>query len=409
MNIANAQPANSGNHRVIVTNSISAVTSSVATLTVFADTTGPQLLAAIGNNTSPGGASSFGLNTINVQFSELVNITTARNTNNYTVTRLGTTNNVPILSILYSATLGVLLTMDASDPDWTPGGDYLLTVNNVKDNLGNVIAPDSQIAVSWPQTTPVIEFSHVWCFHNSAIFEPGLADTSWYACDFVQSFWWACGPAPFCGGVFASPPFGLCFVCQDNQLGFQPEPALFRTWFYWPTNLPTANPVLRPRFAVDDGAVFYLNGVEIYRYNMPGGPIVSTSKAAMIVATPVCVSNVSVAVTNLVPGSNCLAVAVFQGTGTGDADTVFALELDIRYLLAPGLPPEPAPALAATLLGTNQLRLAWQGHGYALESATNLNLGPASHPLGPWQQVTDMSNPYTNRLDEPRRFFRLKK
>jgi hypothetical protein len=73
------------------------------------------------------------------------------------------------------------------------------------------------------------------------------------------------------------------------------------------------------------------------------------------------------------------------------------------------LPDSPHPALDIALVGANSLRLSWGGQGYALESATNLSLGSASYPLGPWQEVTNMSNPYTNLLDEPQRYYRLKK
>jgi hypothetical protein len=167
---------------------------------------------------------------------------------------------------------------------------------------------------------------------------------------------------------------------------------------------------LRLRFAIDDGAVFYLNGVEIARYNMPRDDVViATSRAIVWVPNPDCVTNFSlVAVTNLNPGSNCFAAAVFQGP-VNESDTFFGLALDVNYLRTPSLPLQPDPALAIQRLGSNDSRLSWTGGGYALESVTNLNVGAASYPIGPWQQVTNMSNPYTNRLDETQRFFRLKK
>ena len=67
------------------------------------------------------------------------------------------------------------------------------------------------------------------------------------------------------------------------------------------------------------------------------------------------------------------------------------------------------PTLNITPLEANSVRLSWIGHGYGLEGATNLNLGTASYPLGPWLQVSNLSNPYTNSFSEPARFFRLKK
>jgi hypothetical protein len=402
LRIANAQLANAGNYRVIVTNSISAVTSIVATLTVVADTFGPTLVAAIGNN-NPGGGSSFGSNTINVLFSESVDSAPARNTNSYTLTQLGTTNTVHILSALYSTALGVLLIVDPSDPDWIPGGDYVLTVSYVTDTRGNVIAPDSQIAVSWRQARDVIQFT------DSLIFDPEVFATNWYACDFIESLWWSEGHAPFCVGFM--PPLQLPVPCADcvTPIYFQSSPTLFRNWFHWPPNLPTTHTTLRLRFAIDDGAVFYLNGIEIARYNMPREDVViATIRAVNGIPSPSCVTNFTVAVSNLTSGSNCFSVAVSQAS-LHESDTFFGLNLEVNYMQTPSLHLQPVPTLAIQRLGSGDSRLSWTGGGYALESATNLSLGSASHPLGPWHQVPNMSNPHTNRLDETQRFFRLKK
>ena len=55
------------------------------------------------------------------------------------------------------------------------------------------------------------------------------------------------------------------------------------------------------------------------------------------------------------------------------------------------------------------MRLWWNGYGFTLESVTNLTDNFASAPVGPWQQVPRLSNPYTNDLTGPSRFFRLRK
>jgi hypothetical protein len=242
LTISNAQLANAGDYRVIITNSVSAVTSRVATLTVVSDREGPRLLAAIGNNTPVGGGSAFGSNTVNVFFSEPVEAPSARNTNNYVLTRLGTVNTVPILSGLYSTALGALLIVDGSDLDWVPGGDYVLTVSGVKDTRGNVIAPGSQSAVSWRHTRSVIQFTDSWRFHDISIFEPEVFETNWYACDFVERLWWGEGSAPFCGGVM--PPFQIPSPCSEcaTPISFQPAPTLFRKWFIGRQMFPPRTP-----------------------------------------------------------------------------------------------------------------------------------------------------------------------
>jgi len=406
LRIANAQLTNAGNYRVIVTNSISAATSSVATLTVFADTTGPRLLAAFGNY-SFGGGTPVGSNTIYVQFTEPLTITTVLDTNNYTVMRIGAASSVRVLRVQYNPALGALLTMDATDPDWTPGGDYFLTVNNVTDIRGNVIAPDSQVPVAWGQTTSLVAYDAVWDFHTSAIFEPEVFGEDWFACDYTPSSWWAQGQGIFLGGVLANisclPP-GTSWT----PTGYQPEPALYRTTFLWPAHWPSSG-TLRITAAIDDALVLYLDGREIYRTNAgtAGSMVGLATKAAGTLS--VCLANLAIASTNLQPGAHCLAAAVLQADTPFEADSAFALRMDGLAYLSPALPEQPPPVLSLTLLGANSARLSWTGGGYALESATNLNLGSASYPLGPWQQVTNMSNPYTNNLSDPARFFRLKK
>jgi len=407
LNIVSVQLANTGNYRVIVTNSISAVTSSVVTLTVISDIFGPKLLAAIGNNIPNGGGSPFGSNTINVLFDEPVSATTARNINNYTVTRLGITDTVRVLNILYSTALGALLNVDAADPNWTPGGDYVLTVSNVTDTRGNVIAPNSQVAIAWGQTSNLITSDAIWDFHTSAVFEPEVFDENWFACDYAPSFWWAQGQGIFYGGVLANNPC-LPLGTLWTQTGYQPEPSLYRTTFQWPAHWPSSS-TLRIATAYDDGLVLYLDGKEIYRNNAgpAGSPVGLASKAPG--ALSVCVTNLVIASTNLQPGVHCLEAAVLQADAPSAADSVFALRMDGIAYLSPALPDQPPPVLNLTPLGANSARLTWTGGGYVLESAANLSLGSASYPLGPWQQVTNMSNPYPIRMDEPQRFYRLKK
>jgi hypothetical protein len=396
-----------GAYRVVITNEYESVTSRVAILTVFTDREGPRLLAAVGNNIPAGGGSPFGSNTINILLDEQVSATSARNANNYTLTRLGTTNSISILNALYSTALGVLLNVDAADPDWTPGGDYVLTVNNVADSQGNAIAPGSQIAVAWGRTTNLIAPDAVWDFHASAVFEPEVFDEGWFACDYAPSFWWAQGQGLFFGGVIAAEPC-LSLGTLQTQTGYQPEPALYRTSFQWPADWPSSG-ILRIATAYDDGLVLYLDGKEIHRNNAgaAGSAIGLATKAPGSLS--VCVTNLSVTVSNLNPGFHCLAAAVLQPNTPTSADSVFALRMDGTAYLTPALPEQPPPVLALTPLDMNSARLSWTGGGYALESATNLNLGTASYPFGPWQPVPNMSNPYTIGLDEMQRFFRLKK
>ena len=401
--ILSASPATAGNYQVICTNTLTVITSSVATLTVLSDLRGPEVVAAIADT-------GFGPRSINIKFSENLTTASARNTNNYTVTRLGTGSTVNFTNVLYSSALGALLQLDANDPDWISYADYVVTINNVTDSKGNVIAPNTTVPVSWAYTTNLVRAARSWDFHASAIFEPEVFEQPWFTGDYTPGAWWGQGSSPFYGGLISGPPCPALGAPQTIT-GWQPEPILYRTAFSYPADWPTSA-TLRLRTAFDDGLVLYLNGMEIYRNNVSGAagsPVDGSTRSLTAVNPAPCLTNINIAVTNLSPGSNCLAAAVVQPTTT-DADSYFVLEVDATALFTPALPPEPLPVLQATSPDTNSLRLAWTGGGYALESSTTLDLGPASYPFGPWMPVPQMSNPYLwNLTNSPARFFRLKK
>ena len=399
--IANAAFSHAGGYRVIITNTISAVTSILATLTVMPDVIGPKVIAALGNN-------GFGSNAINVKFSEPLNSISARSLGNYTLERLDNTGSVRISAIVYSTALGALVTPDATDPHWSYGADYILTINNVVDVRGNVIAPNTQIAVAWPQVTNLLSVGDRWCFHASYFSEQTIYDQPWTATNFVEGDFWVCGLGPFCGGAVPAPP---CLDDCQATVPYQLSPTLFRTTFNWPAEFdPKVNLLLNA--SVDDGLVLYLNGAEIWRTNATGAstPIRVTSYATTVQREPTCYSNITIPVSNLLPGVNWLAAAVVQALASPEQDSAFALTLAARVFRAPILAEAPPPSLAIAPAGSvSAVRLSWNGPGYALESATNLSTNTASYPFGPWQQVTNMANPYTNAPAAPARFFRLKK
>lgn len=206
------------------------------------------------------------------------------------------------------------------------------------------------------------------------------------------------------------PPIPCFGGCQSDA-GFQQSPTLFRIPFFWN---PEFGSTARLRFSVtyDDGLILYLNGSEILRDNVAGAlapPAITTWSLAPI-AAPACRTNVVLTVTNLMPGNNWVAAAVVQAANTAsDLDTVFGLRLDATAYVPGSLFENPLTALRIISIDTNLIRLSWAGRGYSLETSTNLTEGSVSYPIGPWHPVTNMSNPYTNRIGEIQRYFRLKK
>ena len=79
---------------------------------------------------------------------------------------------------------------------------------------------------------------------------------------------------------------------------------------------------------IDDGAVFYLNGQEIFRLAMPDGPINSSTTATRPVGDAVWEGPFTVPPSSLVVGDNVLAVEVHQ-TDPTSSDVVFGMTLDM--------------------------------------------------------------------------------
>jgi hypothetical protein len=124
-----------------------------------------------------------------------------------------------------------------------------------------------------------------------------------------------------------------------------PAPAFIRT-YYFQTTFNVANPsaidALQFRHIIDDGAVFYLNGVEIesLRFNMPGGPVSFATVATPGVSEAVYVGPIGIDPSLLVAGTNVLSVEVHQA-GTNSSDIVFGVEVSAAVQLTPPIPGTP--------------------------------------------------------------------
>jgi hypothetical protein len=114
----------------------------------------------------------------------------------------------------------------------------------------------------------------------------------------------------------------------------------FRKTFVVDGDPATAALVLRT--VLDDGAVFYLNGSEVLRLNLPAGTISHTTCSVTNVIEAGLSGRYPISTLNLVEGTNVLAVEVHQAA-TGSGDIVFGAELSLT--LTNNLPPS-LPSLA---------------------------------------------------------------
>ncbi len=93
------------------------------------------------------------------------------------------------------------------------------------------------------------------------------------------------------------------------------------------------------RHLIDDGAVFYLNGTEVLRTNLPGGVITSATRATNNIEA-VLSSSIPLPPGAAVAGTNRLSVEVHQTDGSS-SDIVFGAELDMVIKdPAPGSAPQ---------------------------------------------------------------------
>ncbi len=127
--------------------------------------------------------------------------------------------------------------------------------------------------------------------------EPGFNDSTW----------------PSGAGLLAFNAGALPAAVQSALAGG-------RTTYYFRTTFnfsgATSNLTVDLRTVVDDGAIVYLNGVEIHRQNLPTGPVTAATFATAPVADATAVSVVGLPPAALVQGNNVLAVEVHQAPST---------------------------------------------------------------------------------------------
>jgi hypothetical protein len=112
-------------------------------------------------------------------------------------------------------------------------------------------------------------------------------------------------------------------ISRFNDAGDYVRTFYFRTKFNF-AGSSTSGAKLQLRHVVDDGAVIYLNGVEIHRFGIAAGAVNYLTDATG--HENVYEGPYDIAVTNLVSGENVLAAEVHQSGGSS-SDMVFGLEL----------------------------------------------------------------------------------
>jgi len=167
-----------------------------------------------------------------------------------------------------------------------------------------------------PQTVPLVNYQSVWSYDQVNNYD-GIA---WMAPGFDDSSW----------------PSGPGVLAKVRNGGSLPEPVgtvltlgkstyYFRSQFVAPSTAGITS--LQLTHLIDDGAVLYLNGVEIYRYNLAAGPVNNATLASAVNGDPTYQGPITLPAANLLAGVNRLAIEVHQSSLTS-ADLIMGLKLE---------------------------------------------------------------------------------
>ena len=219
----------------------------------------------------------------------------------------------------------------------SPGGANQFTLtSNVVINEICYKAPELAGVPGTPPVTvsiPVVSYGSTWRYNQTGPVLPAG---------------WAATPHPVGGGWFSGVgPLGYPSTTIPLTIGTwftRPganNPFVITYYFETDFNLSAANAAglssLTLTHLIDDGAVFYLNGVELTRFNMAAGTVAAGTLATPGVATAAVVGPVTVTVPagTAITGTNRLSVEVHQSS-TSSSDIVFGLQVTGTVVTSPG-------------------------------------------------------------------------
>lgn len=250
------------------------------------------------------------------------------------------------------------------------------------------------------ETRMPVELTSVWSYTTN-----DLTGTSWQKPSYDDTWWTGSGP-------------GLLFVENNGAVGPRntmlppeygqqiPRTYYFRTHFSISGN-PAGSSLLFSNY-VDDGAVFYLNGIEVHRLRMPARPtaIANSTPASSVPcsgtlqagdAAGICPDLFAIEgslATNLVAGDNVLAVEVHN----------YGFSLDLVFGSAVFVTtPVPVPLTLHLTVEDGMAMFYWNGEGRTLQETPELGAGAVWSDVG--GPVT--SSPFVTVIGSSR-YYRLR-
>jgi len=394
LSLLHASAVDTGRYYLRITNSSGNITSRTAVVTVLLDTNAPTILYALG---LPDPTQV--LIVFSEAFSTPVTVQEAEDGFNWNIAAAGNGDALVVLGgTLVNGTNLFLSTVDPREENTA----YIVQITGqIEDDFGNIIPAGTQVPIALFETALIpIDQTKPWRYNQSGTdlgtswLDPAYDDSTWLEgrapFDALRSFETgsACRAVlPVTGGAV-----GTCLTLSNADNSAQIPAVYFRTHFKFEGD--AAHSVLRLTNIVDDGAVYYLNGVEFLRLGMPAGRITYDTLAERDVGDATRES-IDVAAPSLVAGDNVLAVELHQYSLTSPALT-FALSLTG---VVPALP-VAHPRLTIHLQG-GSCEIDWSPASGTLEYADDL--------LGPWTTVAPGGTPgqYVSPASDLKKFFRV--
>jgi hypothetical protein len=281
----------------------------------------------------------------------------------------------------------------------TPGTGYYFQVFS-SDGVNQYSSANFHfVTANYASTNLIFDFTNVWTYATT-----NLDGVNWTAPGYDDSGWDGFGPALLWvdnRGPNANPSN---IPLLDTQMGLDPVTGYPFITYYLRTHFAYTNQLqgvsLLFNDAVDDGAVFYLNGAEIYRLRMALPPTV-INNSTLAAGYPCsgdasCPDSFVVAgdvTTNLVVGDNVLAAEVHNYN---------ALSPDITFGIAlSSTSPYSAPPPLTIQQSNSTLMVSWSRGGFTLQRSGS--------PAGPWVNVPGpiVSSPFTVTNSDAVQYFRL--
>jgi len=369
--VNNPRPSlHAGTYRVVVNSTIppSPCISSDAVVTVVPDTVRPVVIGALGD---------INPTTMTITFADQngVNEADAENVANYTVSG-GVTVNSAVLN-------GLVVTLTTTPR--APGSGYSLTIRDIHDNAeaSNVLSPNPTFISTVEQHVQILAKNAIWKYLNDG---SNLDAVNWQAVGYDDSAWLS-GQALLGFETTAATMTALfnqgwntnnlALLGRTNTTGGGQNGTNITDYFRTTVNVPfnLSGAVIQIRHAIDDGAVFYFNGTEVGRFNMPSGPVGYLTNA--LAAPGEGITRTLTGLTGLVAGPNTIAIEVHQNVFASN-DIVFGAELVAIY--------EPTLTVSIANNGNGKVTIFWSPVGGTLQQSTDLRT---------WTNSASQANPQT--------------